>query len=223
VVRLVIDLRRRKRDTASLLLELVTINLYHQLLSWLIGERIRLLGASVTHSLPANFIPMANLLVVPIQYSQPSSELVFSAHYLQRPVVRSYGELRKVIDYFPFDIWYSGHVGDGLSDRVRIVLMAALQRQLRLPASEAVAQLFHMSVATLQRKLQAENTSYAKIRADCQRECAEYLLTFTELTVQEIGAQIGFSDDRAFRRAFHSWNGASPAQFRCAQPVEVSI
>lgn len=94
------------------------------------------------------------------------------------------------------------------------MLMGALQRQLKLPAPETIAQLFHISPATLRRRLQEESTSYAKIRSDCQRECAEYLLTVTELTVQEIAVQLGFGDDRAFRRAFRGWNGCSPAQFR---------
>lgn len=220
VVRLVIDLRRRRRDTASLLVELVTMNLYHQLFSWLIGERIQLLSASVTHAAPMNSIPTATLLGVPFQYNQQTNELVFSAHYLQRPVVRSYVELRQVIDYFSFDIWYGGYAESGLSDRVRIALMGALQRQLRLPTSETVAQLFHMSPATLRRRLHEENTSYMKIRISCQRECAEYLLTSTELTVQEIASQLGFADDRAFRRAFHSWSGSSPVRFRTARSTK---
>lgn len=215
-VRLEIDLRRSSSDTAALLVDLVTMNVFHQLFSWLIGEPVRLRSASVKHAAPADFIPMTGLFGVPLRYGQPVGELTFPASYLKLPVVRSYAELLRIIDYVPFDIWYSGQSGGQLSDRVRALLMVWLQRQLRLPGTEAVAQLFHISAATLRRRLQEENSSYAKIRAACLREYAEYLLTFTRCTMQEIAERLGFGDDRAFRRAFHGWHGCGPAQFRAA-------
>ena len=103
---------------------------------------------------------------------------------------------------------------------VTVLLMSGLQRQERLPDSDAAARLLGISPASLRRRLQDSGASYAKIRAGCQREWAEYLLAFTRSPVQEIAVQLGFGDDRAFRRAFRKWTGHGPAEFRRGRGVQ---
>jgi len=213
---LIVDSRRARRDTAALLVDLAAMNFYHQLLSWLIGKPIRLSGACVMYLAPASYLPVTELLGVPLTYDQPDNRLALSAHYLEEPVVRSGAELARNLDYFPFpfDIWIGGGSEDRLSERVRVLLMGVLQHQQRLPASHQVAQRLGVSPATLRRRLHDAGTSYAKVRTGCRREWAEYLLAFTRATVQEIAVRLGFGDDRAFRRAFSKWTGRSPADFR---------
>jgi AraC-like DNA-binding protein len=95
--------------------------------------------------------------------------------------------------------------------------LSTLQRQQSVPTAAACAQLFYLGLTTLRRRLREEGTSYAKIRTDCQREYAEYLLRVTDRAVQDIALQLGFGDDRAFRRAFRGWSGVSPSEFRVNQ------
>lgn len=212
--RLVMDLRRSSTGSASRLVCLAAMNVFHQLFSWLIGQRIQLTAATLKYPAPSDYMPMAELFGVPIDYDQREDAFSFSAHYLEQPVVRSYAELQRIIDYFPFDIWFSGEVTGSMTDRVRILLMSALQHQRPLPSAESIAQLFHLGAASLRRRLREEQTHYAQIKADCQREYAEYLLRFSNLAVQEIAARLGFTDDRSFRRAFRIWNNCSPREFR---------
>lgn len=215
-VELIIDSRRARRTPAALLVDLAAMNFYHQLFSWLIGKAIRLSSAHVMYPTPANYLCMTEMLGVPLTYNHPDNRLVLSAHYLSEPVVRSSAELARNLDYFPFpfDIWMGGNTEDRLSDQVRVLLMRTLQHQQRPPTSPQVALRLGISSATLRRRLHDAGTSYASLRASCQREWAEYLLTFTRTTVQEIADKLGFGDDRAFRRAFSKWTGCSPGDFR---------
>lgn len=213
---LVIDSRRRRRDTAAFLVDLASMNFYRQLFSWLIGQPIRLLRASVMYPAPTEFMPITELLGVPLSYGAPDNRLVMPVGYLAQPVVRSGVELARSLDHFPFpfDVWVADAAQDRLSDRIRMLLMSALQGQEKLPDAAQTAELFGISSVTLRRRLRDSGISYAKIRAGCQREWAEYLLTFTRSPVQEIAVQLGFSDDRAFRRAFRKWTGRGPVDFR---------
>ena len=125
-------------------------------------------------------------------------------------------ELTRSLDYFPFpfDIWLSDATPERLPDRMRGLLMGMLQRQQRLPAATEAARQVGISPASLRRRLRSANTSFAEIRVGCQREWAEYLLAFTHTTTQDIAAQLGYADDRVFRRAFRQWTGRAPADFR---------
>lgn len=212
--RLLMDLHRNSCDTASLLVCLAAMNVLHQLFSWLIGQPLKLQEVAVKYPVPGDYLPMTESLGIPLQYDQTCDALSFSVHYLAQPVVRSYAELQRIIDYFPFDISYSGLAGGTLSERIRMLLLSTLQQQRPLPSSEAVAQLFHISPATLRRRLREEAAHYSDIRVSCQREYAEHLLRHTGYAVQDIAIQLGFADDRAFRRAFRQWNGVSPSKFR---------
>lgn len=215
-VELIIDSRRARRDLASLLVDLAAMNFYYQLLSWLIGRTIRLSGAHVLYPAPVSSLPMTELLGVPLTYDQSDNRLILPAHYLSEPVVRSSVELTRCVDYFPFpfDIWMGTGVEDRLPNRIRVLLMEALRNQQRPPTSSQLARRLGVSSATLRRRLHVADASYAKMRVDCLREWAEYLLTFTRATVEEIAGQLGFGDERAFRRAFGKWTGRSPAAFR---------
>jgi AraC-like DNA-binding protein len=100
----------------------------------------------------------------------------------------------------------------GISSRVREALAAQL-------ASGSVqmgntAKRLGMSVATLRRKLEEEGQSFATILDDMRREVAQQYLKRDEPTVSEVAFLLGFSDVRAFARAFRRWTGIAPTEFR---------
>jgi AraC-like DNA-binding protein len=66
----------------------------------------------------------------------------------------------------------------------------------------------------LYRKLQLEGTSYQKIKDNIRRERSIELLVQHDLSVDNISEIIGFSEARSFTRAFRTWTGLSPRQYR---------
>lgn len=213
---IIVDSHRRHHDFAGLMVDLASMNLYCKLFSWLIGKRIQLAKATVMYPPPDDPLLSLDFLGVPLEYRQPTNRLILPSSYMDMPVVRSYAELLQAIDYLPFDSWATSlpHEATSISDQLRVLLMGIMQCGRPLPKTPAAAQLFYMSAATLCRRLREEGNSYGKLRSDCQREYAEYLLKHTLIPVQEVATRMGFGDDRAFRRAFGKWAGYSPSDYR---------
>lgn len=72
------------------------------------------------------------------------------------------------------------------------------------------------SVRTLQRRLQAEKTSFARLQHERRLRRATRLLLATGEPVTEIAIALGYEDAANFTRAFRSYAGCSPTAFRSA-------
>jgi len=77
-----------------------------------------------------------------------------------------------------------------------------------------VANLLNMSVSTLHRKLADEHTSYKKLLMELKKDIAIRQVCETTSSVEEIANVLGFSDASNFRRAFISWTGKTPSEYR---------
>jgi AraC-like DNA-binding protein len=71
-----------------------------------------------------------------------------------------------------------------------------------------------MTKRTMIRKLKEEGTSYQKIKDLVRRDRAVYYLTRRGLLVGEVAEKVGFSDSAVFARAFKTWTGLSPREYR---------
>lgn len=98
-----------------------------------------------------------------------------------------------------------------LAGRVREILNDHLAE---MPTVEDVAGMLHMSAATLNRKLKAEQRSFQQIKDDLRYSKAQRLLRDTNLSVDQIADQLGYSDASNFAKAFKAWSGNSPSQYR---------
>lgn len=83
-----------------------------------------------------------------------------------------------------------------------------------LPDEASISRLLAISSRTLQRALKAEGTSFRNVRSGFVAQRAETLLSQTEMSVDEIAKELGYSQSRAFRRAFKASTGLSPGAFR---------
>lgn len=88
-----------------------------------------------------------------------------------------------------------------------------------IPTINQVAKRLGLSLRTLQRQLATENTSYTTIWDGFRRETALRLLDDKRLTIYDVSALVGFSEPRAFRRAFKRWTGLSPRAHRARSGV----
>lgn len=108
-----------------------------------------------------------------------------------------------------------------LADRVepratfasRVAALAAESLPKELDAA-AIADAFHMSPRTLQRRLEGEGTALTDVVARARREVAERLLSDASVPLAEVAARCGFSELATFSRAFKRWTGKPPGQWR---------
>lgn len=76
-----------------------------------------------------------------------------------------------------------------------------------------VARLLRVSPATMRRRLAEAGTSFRAQFDRAQRETAAILL-MTDKSLEDIAAEIRYSDVRSFRRACRRWFGTTPAAYR---------
>lgn len=78
----------------------------------------------------------------------------------------------------------------------------------------ALAKSLGMSLRVLQRQVSARGTTLSALLDGARRANAEQLLSDPTLSVEQVGFLLGYSEERAFRRAFKRICGVSPAEFR---------
>ncbi|PXX71048.1 helix-turn-helix protein [Nocardia tenerifensis] len=79
---------------------------------------------------------------------------------------------------------------------------------------EAVAERLAMSPRTLQRRLAEHETNWRTEVERVRQERALALLSDPELPMRSIARRLGYSDERALRRAVRRWHGAPPFAVR---------
>jgi len=103
--------------------------------------------------------------------------------------------------------------------RVQAALLEALPSGIA--AMEAVASKLAMSKRTLQRQLEAEETSYLKLLQTTREGLARHYLLNTQIPSAEISFLLGFQESTSFYRAYRNWTGLSPDQIRRPRPAKV--
>jgi AraC-like DNA-binding protein len=108
-------------------------------------------------------------------------------------------------------------------ERERMNAMPAMgftiERAIRrgLPHVADIAQLaasLHLSERTLRRKLTKEGLSYRMVLDEIRRSRAFDLMAAGHRPIAQIALDVGFSDVRAFSRAFKRWTGYPPTQIK---------
>ena len=101
-----------------------------------------------------------------------------------------------------------------LVDEVREALSETISGDR--PAIAKVAKSLGMSARTLQRRLGELGTTYQDLLDDVRRQSARRLLTSTDLGMGEVAFLLGFEEVNSFTRAFHLWEGTTPAKWRAS-------
>ncbi len=103
-------------------------------------------------------------------------------------------------------------------DRENVVLQVENEIRHRLqdgePKQNDIAEFLHLSVRQLQRKLAAQNTSFAQLLQEVRHQLAKEYLADSKRSIVDISLSLGFSDQSNFSAAFRRWEGVSPSQFR---------
>lgn len=77
-----------------------------------------------------------------------------------------------------------------------------------------IAQELGISASTLQRRLAAEGTSFSQLLNDTRKALAERYVRESQRSIKDVAYSLGFADLSNFTRAFRSWFGVSPREYR---------
>jgi AraC-like DNA-binding protein len=189
---------------------------YLKLFSWLIGTQIPVLKLQLcTPQGDSISSVVESIFNCDVSGGQQENALVFEGSWLQRPVIRTYVDLRSVLGLPSLALipWPSPI---SLKLRVAQLITKTISRHGQAPALGEVASLLGRSYSTLRRQLQQEGTSFQAIKDEWRLQRATELLR-SEKPLADIASILGFESNSVFSRAFKSWTGIAPSIFRNTQ------
>lgn len=151
----------------------------------------------------------------PVRFGTGVNQIRFAAELLDLPIdTANEVASRAAQEQIAGELTRMGLSDEDLVGRVRALLSAG-----RTFGLADIAQALHVSPRTLKRRLSSHGMTFHDLVSDVRRSEACRLLRHSVLTVEQIGAQLGYSDPGNFCRAFKRWTGSTPGAFRAAAVV----
>lgn len=170
----------------------------------------------VRHPQPPHADAYLRYFVCEVQFDQSFDSIVFRRELLDRPLHGAFPELHRQAE---------ARIAQRMS---QLALRSGIAGQLeRLfldkpgflsQGIEESAAVLGLHVRSLQRRLREEEQNFAELQARFRYRFACLLLRETRLDLEVISERLGFSERRAFTRAFRRWSGKSPSAWRL-EPV----
>ncbi len=182
----------------------------HRALGRLVDGPYGLRSVELPYRPPAALSVYEEFFGAPVRFDRPAAILRVPSSLTARAVAGSDETLRRLALAFLAE--QSADSGASFEPKVR----AAVRQLLGTTAPEigSVARLLTVHPRTLQRRLAAENTSFAAILDDVRRTEARRYLTTTDLPMSQIASLLGLSEQATFTRACHRWFRITPTALR---------
>ena len=185
----------------------------HGLACWLIGRRIPLRAADFAFARPAHAAEYTLMFSEHLRFGADATALRFDARLLAAPLVQDAGTLKAFLRDAPQSVFLKYKNPDGWTARLRRRLRGCAGHD-QWPTLEALALELHLAPTTLRRRLEAEGSSYQRIKDQLRLDLAIDRLSRTDRPAADIGLELGFADASAFYRAFKRWSGVQPGEYR---------
>jgi AraC-like DNA-binding protein len=191
--------------------------------SWLVARRIPILGVDYTTAMIGE-TDTSRVYQAPIRHDQPHVGLTFASRWLELPVVQSPQSLREFLANAMTNLLVKYRDTSNLTDRIRRLLRKGLGDEM--PSLEEVAVALAATPQTLRRRLRQEGRGFQQLKDELRRDAAIEYLVQTRLPLLEIANRVGFAEASTFHRAFKSWTGVAPGEYRSTHrsdwPIELA-
>ncbi|OUS32787.1 hypothetical protein A9Q98_00790 [Thalassotalea sp. 42_200_T64] len=202
---------KTKEPTLSLFALTMLTCIANKTLSMLLKKDVPLLYASFVDNAPINVCDYQFLYSCPVKFNQDYNELVFDKAWLTKPILCKYKEVKLHLKV-PLSITNYAFNSLGLIKQIKGII--ALSPQSQFPTQNELASQLGMSVRTMQRKLESENSNYMAIKDEFRHNKAIFYLDHTDKNLEYITERCGFSEVASFTRAFIRWQGCTPSKYQ---------
>ena len=183
----------------------------HGLSSWYVDSSLPLFKVNFPFAAPAHADVYGLLFPGDVQFDAPVTSMQFDARYLALPIARDEAALQRMLQR-ALPLTVRPYRRDRLMvQRVRQLLAADPSA---MHSAETLSKKLHLSLRTLHRQLKDEGASLQALKDEVRRERSLTLLHRTNRPIKQIAQLAGFSNDKSFIRAFRTWMGMSPAEYR---------
>jgi AraC-like DNA-binding protein len=178
---------------------------------WVCGRPIAPVAVEIPYPPPSDPGPYHATFGCPVVFDAPSSTMSFALSDVGQPLPTANPTLAALHERFAGE--YLERFADApVSHRAREAIIRRLPDGE--PRRDQVARALCMSERTLQRRLEAEATSFHQLLDDTRRALAERHLGRLHLSLAEAAFLLGFADQSSFVRACKRWFGVPPGQYR---------
>lgn len=88
-----------------------------------------------------------------------------------------------------------------------------------IPSMEEVADRLHLNSRTLRRYLAQEQVTFLQIREEVRKILADYYLSLTQTSIEQISEWLGYAEPASFIHAYKRWYGKTPHATRLKNKV----
>jgi AraC-like DNA-binding protein len=169
--------------------------------------RVQLRRPAPTHNLDR----FSEFFRAPIEFASNKNVLTFASDDMEAQLPAANAELAAQNDRVVLGILAQMDRTD-VTTQVRACFMELLPSGDC--SKERVAERLHISQRTLQNKLTERQTRYRDLLNETRRELAEQYMSQGLHSVSEVAYLLGFSEISSFSRAFRSWTGLAPSDYR---------
>lgn len=183
---------------------------------WISGTDENPVAVHFRHSCPdAGEQEYQRVFRCPVYFEQPENVLILDQKLLDLPMKDADPEVHHIMRNRLQQALTRYLARDNLLDQVRAEIRRQLERTI--PQVENVAEGLDMKPWTLRRRLRAENTDFSTVLEEERRTLASDWLIHSERSVSQIAADLGYSEQSAFNRAFKRWFDTTPVAYRQEQ------
>lgn len=154
----------------------------------------------------------ARIFRAPVTNNSTDTRLVFSAELLDLPINSPDENLLRYLTPIAEEIVRKLPGGQSLKQEVQEKILTSLENGNY--SVNAIADQLHISVRTLQRRLEDEGTAFAELLDSTRHMAAQEYLKDPRIAIAEVAYLLGFSESSTFYRAFKRWTNKTPVQFR---------
>ncbi len=209
-IRVTFDLFGGKRPVPRQRVEYILISVVSYC-RWISGREVYPTAVEFPYPSPADPAPYQDAFGCKVLFGAPSSCLLFSRTDLTVPLPTSNRVLAELHERFAGEYLRRFDLSQ-MSRRVRETIVRLLPDGE--PRRDQVANELCMSERTLQRRLEAEATSFGDLLDNTRRELAEQYLGRLNLSFAQAAYLLGFADQSSFFRACKRWFELSPGEYR---------
>lgn len=185
---------------------------FMRLCRFAVGRRWRLARVRFELPVPVAIAEYERVFACPVDFAQPENSLLVPANVMTEPLAHHCPSALAALEAAA-DAALARVQQPSLAGEVRARILVRLRERRRDCGVDTVSAALHVSPRTLQRRLEAEHTSFSNVLEEAQRDrCIELL--DSDATLDEIGTAIGLSGARALGRAFRRWTGRTPSEYR---------
>jgi AraC-like DNA-binding protein len=163
------------------------------------------------HSAPKDRAPLRRVFGSHLAFDQPENGILIDSKVLDLPLQNRGSRTRALLSHV---LRHEGGADPGLVARVDAVVRAMLPYS-RCTLQD-VSRALSIAPRTLQERLQAQGSSFQKIRDAARAELAARYLRDSRMSLSQIADVLGFAELAVFSRCFRRWHGTTAREWRAA-------